>query len=106
MASFGEAIAAGWPLIRISPSSGWYMPYRIFINVLLPAPFSPKQGMHLAGTHVEVDVVIGKHAGEVLGDAAHLQMLDPGSVVGTVLCGDAMHSDPGRLRKPGRASEA
>src|SRR4051812_12793429 len=31
----------GWPLISSSPSSGEYAPPRIFINVLLPAPFSP-----------------------------------------------------------------
>src|SRR5690606_14356290 len=41
MASDGDEICTGCPLIRISPSSCWYRPNRIFINVLLPAPFSP-----------------------------------------------------------------
>ena len=41
--------------------------------MLLPAPFSPKQRVHLAGPHVEVDAVVGDHPGEPLGDAAHLE---------------------------------
>src|SRR5689334_8773158 len=31
----------GWPSMLISPSSGGCTPPRIFISVLLPAPFSP-----------------------------------------------------------------
>ena len=33
-----------------------------------------QQRMHLAGAHIEVDAFIGKHAGETLGDATHLQV--------------------------------
>jgi hypothetical protein len=32
-----------------------------------------EQRVHLAGGHVEVDVVVGQHAGEALGDPAKLQ---------------------------------
>jgi len=31
------------PSIRISPSSGWVSPYRTFISVVFPAPFSPSR---------------------------------------------------------------
>ncbi len=43
MASCGEVIFVGWPLMLISPSSGWYRPYKMFIKVDLPAPFSPNK---------------------------------------------------------------
>ena len=43
IASFGEPNFAGLPLIRISPSSGWVSPYRTFISVVFPAPFSPRR---------------------------------------------------------------
>src|SRR4051794_13685149 len=41
MASSGPENRTGSPSTRISPSSGWYRPYRTFIRVDLPAPFSP-----------------------------------------------------------------
>ena len=41
MASDGEAMETGLPPSRISPSSGVTRPYRMFISVVLPAPFSP-----------------------------------------------------------------
>ena len=62
----------GWPLTRISPSSGWYSPNRMFIKVDLPAPFSPEQGVDLAATNGELDAVIGDDAGESLDDPSHL----------------------------------
>src|SRR5918999_1667152 len=37
----GPLSATAWPSTRIVPSSGWMAPARIFISVLLPAPFSP-----------------------------------------------------------------
>ena len=40
-ASFGERKRTSDPLIRMRPSSGWYSPIRMFISVVLPAPFSP-----------------------------------------------------------------
>src|SRR2546427_8908303 len=42
IASAGPCIATGVPSIRISPSSGVTRPYRMFIRVVLPAPFSPR----------------------------------------------------------------
>ncbi len=41
MASAGELIVTGVPSTSIVPSSGFWTPYRIFISVDLPAPFSP-----------------------------------------------------------------
>ena len=43
IASFGEWKLAGLPSMRISPSSGWVSPYRTFISVVFPAPFSPSR---------------------------------------------------------------
>ena len=73
IASVGDVIVTSWPLRKMVPSSGWYNPYRIFIRVLLPAPFSPEEGVHLTRQHRQVDAVVGDDAGEPLGDAAHLQ---------------------------------
>src|SRR4029453_7670712 len=42
MASPGEWKVTGAPFRRISPSSGRDRPYRTFISVVLPAPFSPR----------------------------------------------------------------
>src|SRR6185436_15317728 len=42
MASLGSAICTGCPSSRISPSSGRDSPKRMFISVVLPAPFSPR----------------------------------------------------------------
>ena len=41
MASFELFRWTECPSIKISPSSGWYMPYNTFIKVVFPAPFSP-----------------------------------------------------------------
>src|SRR5438046_3966146 len=41
MASFGLVNVTSRPSRRIRPSSGWYRPYRMFMSVVLPAPFSP-----------------------------------------------------------------
>ena len=40
-ANAGEPICTAFPAKRISPSSGRYKPYKMLINVDLPAPFSP-----------------------------------------------------------------
>ena len=41
IASLAELNETGLPFSRISPASGRYSPYRMFISVDLPAPFSP-----------------------------------------------------------------
>ena len=41
IAAAGEWKVACTPLTVMVPSSGWCMPYRVFIRVDLPAPFSP-----------------------------------------------------------------
>ncbi len=43
MAFFGEPNWAFLPSSKISPSSGCSSPYRTFIRVVLPAPFSPSR---------------------------------------------------------------
>ena len=42
VASFGSLIFTASPFFLMMPSSGWYMPKRTLISVLLPAPFSPR----------------------------------------------------------------
>src|SRR5438093_7323626 len=42
IASPGDPNRTGSPSIRISPSSAWYRPYRMFMSVVFPAPFSPR----------------------------------------------------------------
>ena len=42
IASSGDLNLTCFPPRKISPSSGWYCPKRIFIRVDFPAPFSPK----------------------------------------------------------------
>ena len=41
IAWWGEWMVVALPSMRISPSSGRCIPYRIFMRVDLPAPFSP-----------------------------------------------------------------
>ena len=41
IASFGDEKTRSSPLTSIVPSFGWCAPYNVFINVDLPAPFSP-----------------------------------------------------------------
>ena len=41
IASAGEPIDTGEPSTSMVPESGFWTPYRIFISVDLPAPFSP-----------------------------------------------------------------
>ncbi|CAB4591482.1 unannotated protein [freshwater metagenome] len=41
MASVGERKVRVEPFTTMVPSSGWCIPYKVFISVDLPAPFSP-----------------------------------------------------------------
>ena len=66
-------MTTGRPLMRISPSSGWWTPPRIFIRVLLPAPFSPIRATTSPRADFQADVLEGLDAGEALGDALHRQ---------------------------------
>src|SRR5450631_1199158 len=52
MASPGPAKVTGTSSTRISPASGLYIPYRTFIKVLLPAPFSPSSAWISPGSTV------------------------------------------------------
>ena len=61
----------GLPSSWISPSSGRYAPPRIFISVLLPAPFSPMSASTSPAESVSETSSKRDHAGEALGDARH-----------------------------------
>jgi hypothetical protein len=52
MASLGVRKATSAPLTLMVPSSGFCMPYRIFIRVDLPAPFSPTIACTVPGSTV------------------------------------------------------
>ena len=73
IASDGPLIVTADPSSRISPSSGGASPYRMFIRVDLPAPFSPSRAWISPGRIVEVDPVVGHDARVAFRDAAHLQ---------------------------------
>ena len=76
-----RAIASAGPLIVTAdcrrggsrPRPGVASPYRMFIRVDLPAPFSPSRAWISPGRIVEVDPVVGDDARVALRDAAHLQ---------------------------------
>ena len=70
MASAGEEKLTSSPSTSMVPSSGFCTPYRIFISVDLPAPFSPTRACTVPRADRDVDVVVGDHAGEALADPA------------------------------------
>ena len=61
------------PSTRISPALGATTPPRIFISVLLPAPFSPISPSTSAGVQMQRHVVQRNHAGIDFGDPRQLQ---------------------------------
>ena len=65
--------STGCPAIRISPPSGGWTPPRIFISVLLPAPFSPISASTSPGRASSDTFDERGDAGEALADAAHDQ---------------------------------
>ena len=62
--------STGSPSTPDLPASGRYRPDRMFMSVLLPAPFSPRRAWISPVPEVEVDIVVGDDAGEGLDDAA------------------------------------
>ena len=72
IACFGESISTTRPSSFTCPASGRTIPERMFIRVDFPAPFSPKQAVHLAAAHGERDAVVREHAGELLRDLNEL----------------------------------
>ena len=61
------------PSTRISPSSGCSTPVMILISVDLPAPFSPEQGVHLAGEQRDRHAVERLGRPEALANVANLE---------------------------------
>ena len=92
---------AGWRSSRASPAnamvpaSGCCAPDRIFRSVDLPAPFSPRKRMDLAGADLEVDAVERPHAGKGLGNPRHAQKRCRAAVTEPSKCRPAGHV-PGR----------
>ena len=73
MASAGPLIVAGAPFRRISPLSGVAEPVEDVHERRLAGAVLAEQGVDLAGPDVEVDAVVGEHAGVALRDPAHLE---------------------------------
>ena len=71
-ASRGLANRTGAPSIA-SPPVGHHAPERMPISVLLPAPFSPRQRMDLAGAQIEIDAAQRMYAAEMFLHPAHPQ---------------------------------
>ena len=72
-ASRGPSNRTGRPSRRICPSYPAIAPARIFISVLLPAPFSPQRAWTSPAPGLEMHVLEGMHAAEVLGDVLQTQ---------------------------------
>ena len=65
--------AYGCPAERHPARVGGMAPERIFISVLLPAPFSPTSACTSPGCNIEIDAAQRDHRAEPLLDAAHRQ---------------------------------
>src|ERR1700721_35223 len=65
-ASCGVRRWTGFPSIRISPESAWYAPARIFISVLLPAPFSPMKACTSPGQMLKFTLFRTRTPGKLL----------------------------------------
>ncbi len=68
MASAGVRIATLFPSRRMWPLSAGWKPDRIFMSVLLPAPFSPKIPWIVPAGTVRADPVVRFDGPEVLVD--------------------------------------
>ena len=69
----GPENRTGLPLSTISPSYSMIAPARIFMSVLLPAPFSPQRATTSPGPAENDTSLQRTHAPEALGDVPHLQ---------------------------------
>src|SRR5580704_7350349 len=65
-ASCGVRRWTGFPSRRISPESAWYAPARIFISVLLPAPFSPMKACTSPGQMLRLTLLRTRTPGKLL----------------------------------------
>ena len=77
MASAGERIATGSPVEPDLALVGSVQAVEDPHEGALAGAVLAEEGVHLAGADIEVDVVVGEHPGEALGDAAHLQEREP-----------------------------
>ena len=69
----GPRRPASSPSMRISPESGLYRPDRMFIRVVLPAPFSPSRPS-TSPRSAEIEIaVVGEDAREPLGDVLEFE---------------------------------
>src|SRR6218665_3511427 len=99
--SRGDPISTSRPCIRMVPASLAWTPAMILISVDLPAPFSPHEGVHLAGSQRQVDIFERHDARKPLADADHFERPDidgrfadegPMQISGHWLC-SARHRD-------------
>ena len=81
-ASRGPANRTGRPLKWISPSKSVMAPARIFMSVLLPAPFSPQMAWTSPASAVKRHVAERADAAEALGDVPHFEPRGRGDHVG------------------------
>ena len=86
MAAFGEPSRTGLPLIRISPSSGWYEPVEDVHQRRLAGAVLAEECMHLALDQIERDVVVRDDPREALRDVPHLEDLGPRRHVARSYC--------------------
>src|ERR1700736_3397421 len=98
-ASCGVRRWTGLPSKIISPGCGWYAPARIFMSVLLPAPFSPMKAGTSPGQMLRLTFLRTRTPGKLL----HIwrtsrigrPLLGPAFVLVDIVFGDQVYRDEG-----------
>src|SRR5580704_6017924 len=99
-ASCGVRRWTGFPSKRISPESAWYAPARIFMSVLLPAPFSPMKACTSPGQILRLTLLRTRTPGKLLhiwriSRIGRSLLFGPAFVLVDIFFGDQVHWDEG-----------
>src|SRR3984957_18185609 len=99
-ASCGVRRWTGFPSMRISPESAWYAPARIFMSVLLPAPFSPMKACTSPGQMLRLTLLRTFTPGKLLqiwrtSRIGRSLLLGPAFVLVDIFFGDQVYWDEG-----------
>src|ERR1700738_2317077 len=101
-ASWGVRNWTVLPSRMISPESGWEAPARIFISVLLPAPFSPMKACTSPGQMLRLTLLRTRTPGKLLhiwrtSRIGRSLLLGPAFVLVDIVFGDQVYRDEGKF---------
>src|SRR5580692_2525231 len=100
-ASCGVRSWTGFPSKRISPESAWYAPARIFMSVLLPAPFSPMKACTSPGQTRSPTLLRTRTPGKLLqiwrNSRIGRSLLGPAFVLVDIFFGDQVDRNKGEF---------